>query len=57
MIDSSAICSVCTINISDLRDGQRHDMWIPLKDIKIGRLHLAVTVTEERAKVVSVRFD
>ncbi|XP_044505690.1 C2 domain-containing protein At1g53590 isoform X4 [Mangifera indica] len=42
---------VCSINISDLRDGQRHDMWIPLKDIKIGRLHLAVTVTEERAKI------
>ncbi|XP_031257226.1 C2 domain-containing protein At1g53590-like isoform X2 [Pistacia vera] len=40
----------CTINISDLRDGQRHDMWIPLKNIKMGRLHLAITVTEESAK-------
>ncbi|XP_044473476.1 C2 domain-containing protein At1g53590-like isoform X2 [Mangifera indica] len=40
----------CTINISDLRDGQRHDMWIPLKNVKVGRLHLAITVIEEGAK-------
>lgn len=57
MIDSSAICSDCTINISDLRDGQRHDMWIPLKNVKVGRLHLAITVIEEGAKVFSIRFD
>ncbi|KAJ4726556.1 C2 domain-containing protein [Melia azedarach] len=42
----------CTVNISDLRDGQRHDMWIPLQNIKMGRLHLAVTVVEENQKGV-----
>ncbi|KAK3198508.1 hypothetical protein Dsin_021923 [Dipteronia sinensis] len=40
----------CSINISDLRDGQRHDMWLPLENIKMGRLHLAVTVLEDNAK-------
>ncbi|KAH9723635.1 calcium-dependent lipid-binding (CaLB domain) family protein [Citrus sinensis] len=47
----------CTINISDLRDGQRHDMWIPLQNIKIGRLHLAITVLEESAKGVDSPCD
>ncbi|CAM8880066.1 unnamed protein product [Rhodiola kirilowii] len=36
----------CTVNILDVRDGKRHDMWIPLKSIKMGRLHLGVTVIE-----------
>ncbi|CAI0409738.1 unnamed protein product [Linum tenue] len=38
----------CTVNINDLRDGERHDMWLPLQDIKMGRLHLALTVQEEK---------
>lgn len=40
----------CTVNISELRDGQRHDMWVPLQNIKMGRLHLAVTVLEDKTK-------
>ncbi|PON46283.1 C2 domain containing protein [Parasponia andersonii] len=40
----------CSVSISDLRDGKRHDMWLPLKNIKTGRLHLAITVVEENAK-------
>ncbi|XAR56396.1 hypothetical protein NMG60_11036867 [Bertholletia excelsa] len=36
----------CSINIGDLRGGQRHDMWLPLQNIKMGRLHLAITVVE-----------
>ncbi|CAL9016811.1 unnamed protein product [Prunus brigantina] len=40
----------CFINIGDLRDGQRHDMWLPLENIKTGRLHLAVTVIEDNVK-------
>ncbi|CAA0815927.1 C2 domain-containing protein [Striga hermonthica] len=42
----------CCVNINELRDGQRHDMWLPLQNIKMGRLHLAVTVSEGTAKVV-----
>ncbi|XP_075092166.1 C2 domain-containing protein At1g53590 isoform X2 [Nicotiana tabacum] len=34
----------CSINICDLRDGQRRDMWLSLQNIKMGRLHLAITV-------------
>lgn len=40
----------CTINISDLRDGQRHDMWLSLQNIKMGRLHLAITLFEDSGK-------
>ncbi|KAJ8419976.1 LOW QUALITY PROTEIN: hypothetical protein Cgig2_010913 [Carnegiea gigantea] len=40
----------CSVDISDLRDGQRHDMWLPLVNVKMGRLHLAVTVIEANAK-------
>uniref|UniRef100_A0A2P2MDQ5 C2 domain-containing protein n=2 Tax=Rhizophora mucronata TaxID=61149 RepID=A0A2P2MDQ5_RHIMU len=36
----------CKINVIDLRDGKRHDMWLPLQNIKMGRLHLAITVLE-----------
>lgn len=47
------ICSNCSIDISNLRGGQRHDKWLPLENIKTGRLHLAVTVLEEDEKVHS----
>ncbi|XWS10218.1 hypothetical protein CRYUN_Cryun39dG0056400 [Craigia yunnanensis] len=40
----------CTVNISDFRSGQRHDMWLPLQNIKMGRLHLAITVLEDSTK-------
>ncbi|GMJ10036.1 hypothetical protein like AT1G53590 [Hibiscus trionum] len=40
----------CSVNVTELRDGQRHDMWLPLRDIKMGRLHLAITVLEDNAK-------
>ncbi|TQD85531.1 hypothetical protein C1H46_028897 [Malus baccata] len=40
----------CSINVGDLRDGQRHDMWVPLQNIKTGRLHLAITVLEDNVK-------
>ncbi|KAG7595126.1 C2 domain [Arabidopsis thaliana x Arabidopsis arenosa] len=37
----------CSVNIGEFRGGQRNDMWLPLQDIKMGRLHLAITVIEE----------
>ncbi|KAK1416686.1 hypothetical protein QVD17_25801 [Tagetes erecta] len=42
----------CCVKINDFRDGQRHDMWLPLKNIKTGRLHLAVKVIEAEEKVL-----
>ncbi|XP_017642310.1 C2 domain-containing protein At1g53590 isoform X1 [Gossypium arboreum] len=44
----------CSVNITELRGGQRHDMWLPLQNIKMGRLHLAITVLEENAKFTQV---
>lgn len=36
----------CRINISNLRGGQRHDEWISLENVKMGRLHVAITVVD-----------
>lgn len=40
------------MNVADVRDGKRHDMWIPLASIKMGRLHLAITVLESVRQVL-----
>ncbi|XP_073110470.1 C2 domain-containing protein At1g53590 isoform X2 [Elaeis guineensis] len=37
----------CSIEISKLRGGQRHGKWVSLQNIKMGRLHLAITVLED----------
>ncbi|CAK9177250.1 unnamed protein product [Ilex paraguariensis] len=42
----------CSMNLSDFRDGERYDMWLSLASIKMGRLHLAITVVEANGKVV-----
>ncbi|CAA7013874.1 unnamed protein product [Microthlaspi erraticum] len=39
-----------SVNIGDYRGGQRNDMWLSLQNIKMGRLHLAITVIEDSAK-------
>lgn len=49
-------CRDCSLNINELRGGQRHDIWLPLKNIKMGRLHLAVTVSEGTGKV-SIEYN
>lgn len=38
----------CEIDVSSLRDGKRHDMWIKLSNATTGSLHLAITVFEEQ---------
>lgn len=45
----------CIVKINSLRDGERHDMWLNLLNIKMGRLHLAITVLEEDNKKCSNR--
>lgn len=40
----------CSVNINELRDGHRHDMWLALENVKVGRLHLAITVVEANEK-------
>lgn len=41
------------MNINDFRDGQKYDKWLPLKNVKMGRLHLRITVFEDKEKVTS----
>lgn len=41
------------MSINDLRGGQRHDMWLALQNIKMGRVRLAITVIEEELQKVS----
>ncbi|KAH0448349.1 hypothetical protein IEQ34_022149 [Dendrobium chrysotoxum] len=45
----------CSVNISDLRGGQRHDKWLTLKNIKKGRIHLAITVYEDETELSKLR--
>ncbi|XP_024979449.1 C2 domain-containing protein At1g53590-like isoform X1 [Cynara cardunculus var. scolymus] len=47
----------CCIKINDFRDGERHDIWLPLRNIKMGRLHLAVRVIELEGKVIEQPCD
>ncbi|KAH0775416.1 hypothetical protein KY290_012553 [Solanum tuberosum] len=39
-----------SINICDYRDGQRHDIWLSLRNVKTGRLRIAITVVEGSEK-------
>ncbi|KAI5067237.1 hypothetical protein GOP47_0017765 [Adiantum capillus-veneris] len=40
----------CEIDIAKLRDGQHHDLWIPLKDVKMGRIHITLDLIENDPK-------
>ncbi|XP_062188557.1 C2 domain-containing protein At1g53590-like isoform X2 [Phragmites australis] len=44
MFDDSL--GACSIDVHELRGGQRHDKWISLKNVKKGRIHLAITVED-----------
>ncbi|XP_078445800.1 C2 domain-containing protein At1g53590-like isoform X2 [Wolffia australiana] len=37
----------CSVNTAELRGGRRHDLWLTLREVKMGRLHLAVTIVED----------
>ncbi|KAK4753144.1 hypothetical protein SAY87_021942 [Trapa incisa] len=39
-----------SINVNDYRGGQRYETWVALQDVKMGRLHLAITVLGENGK-------
>ena len=53
---SCHVCSDCSISINKLRGGKRHDIWIALKNIKTGKIHIAVTVLEEENEKVRLGF-
>ncbi|CAN4104321.1 unnamed protein product [Withania somnifera] len=47
----------CSISICNFRDGQRHDMWLSLQKIKVGRLHVAITVVDVAKKGTEQSYD
>lgn len=47
----------CSVNVNSFRDGQRHDMWLPLENMKMGRLRLAITILEANGKGVDTKCD
>ncbi|KAG6395831.1 hypothetical protein SASPL_141960 [Salvia splendens] len=47
----------CCASINEYRDGQRYDLWLPLKNIKTGRLRLAITVNNLTGKVTESSPD
>ncbi|XP_071727144.1 C2 domain-containing protein At1g53590-like [Rutidosis leptorrhynchoides] len=47
----------CSIKINDLRGGKRHDLRLPLQNIKTGRLHIAIQVNEVDTKVTEAPCD
>ncbi|XP_073298190.1 C2 domain-containing protein At1g53590-like isoform X1 [Primulina huaijiensis] len=47
----------CCVSIDEIRDGRRHEMWVPLKNINCGRLCLAVTVSECNKKRAEYSYD
>ncbi|XP_073057495.1 C2 domain-containing protein At1g53590-like [Primulina eburnea] len=47
----------CSVSINEIRDGRRHEMWLPLKNITWGRLRLAVTVSECNKKHAEYSYD
>ncbi|XP_049404790.1 C2 domain-containing protein At1g53590-like isoform X2 [Solanum stenotomum] len=46
-----------SINICDYRDGQRHDIWLSLRNVKTGRLRIAITVVEGSEKCTEQSYE
>ena len=38
---------LCEIDLTQLKDGRRHDLWIRLDGAKSGKVHVAVTIQKE----------
>ncbi|KAK9074133.1 hypothetical protein SSX86_006730 [Deinandra increscens subsp. villosa] len=47
----------CSMKINDLRTGERHDIWVPLQNIKTGRLHIAIRVIDVDTEVTKPPRD
>nr|XP_027190500.1 C2 domain-containing protein At1g53590 isoform X3 [Cicer arietinum] len=47
----------CSLNINDFREGQKQDKWLPLQNVKMGRLHLRITVLEDKEKEADTTCD
>lgn len=51
------ILGECSVNINDFRDGQKYDKWLPLEKVKMGRLHLRITVLDDKEKEADTTCD
>ena len=47
------ICSLCFVELSQYRDGKRHDLWLDLEHVNTGKIHLAITVLEKQNESLS----
>lgn len=47
------ICSLCRVELSQYRDGKRHDLWLDLEHVDTGKIHLAITVLEKQNESLS----
>ncbi|CAN4097001.1 unnamed protein product [Withania somnifera] len=45
-----------SVNICDYRNGLRHDIWLSLRNVKMGRLRLAITVVEGSEKGIEQSY-
>ncbi|XP_055801313.1 C2 domain-containing protein At1g53590-like isoform X2 [Solanum dulcamara] len=46
-----------SMNVCDYRDGQRHDIWLSLRNVKMGRLRIAITVVEGSEKCTEQSYE
>ncbi|KAK6774701.1 hypothetical protein RDI58_029940 [Solanum bulbocastanum] len=54
---SDEILGDYSINVCDYRDGQRHDIWLSLRNVKTGRLRIAITVVEGTEKCTEQSYE
>jgi len=42
------VCRHTVVDITQFRDGKRHDFWLLLKGVDTGKIHLAITVLDKQ---------
>lgn len=47
----------CSMDVNDFRDGQRHEIWLSLQNVKVGRLHIAISIVEGNVKACDEDLD
>ncbi|GBG77603.1 hypothetical protein CBR_g24050 [Chara braunii] len=50
LLRSSKSLGYAAVDLSELRDGLRHDMWLTLKNVNRGRLLVAITIQDHLGK-------
>lgn len=42
------VCRYNIVDVTQYRDGKRHDFWLMLKGVDTGKIHLAITVLDKQ---------